>query len=270
MPKAFINGTELYYRLDGVASFERYPVLVLLNGIFQRTEAWEPLMPYLQGFLVLRYDMRGQGQSATPEGPYTPELHANDLHNLLRTLQIGRYYLLGLSNGGVVAQVYAARQPSGLQRLILLCTTSRIDPIIRAKIESWRLALQWGGTRGRLQIALPWIWGRAYWETHAELNSSLSLEQMVAAAPSVEGQHNLIEGFLTLEDLRPRLRQIQVPTLVLSGAEDLLFPTLYSQEIADCITGAIHHVLPGVGHLAPLENTASLIQEIKSFLEVRA
>ncbi|MCX7783718.1 MAG: alpha/beta hydrolase [Meiothermus sp.] len=267
MPSALINETTLYYRLDGAASGESRPTLVLLNGIFQRTEAWEPLMPFLQGFPVLRYDMRGQGQSAVPKGPYTPELHADDLQALLKALAIERYHLLGLSNGGIVAQVFATRQPGGLQKLILLCTTARVDPLIQAKVQSWQQALEWGGTRGRLQIALPWIWGRAFLEAHPEINTTPSLEQMLAAAPSVDAQQNLMNGFLTLDDLRPLLSRITVPTLVLSGEEDLLFPPLYGQEIANATPGAIHRVMPGVGHVATLENTPLLVEQFQSFLE---
>lgn len=321
MPEVEVNGTKLYYQLEGSG-----PVLVLANGIFQRVEAWEPLMPHLQGrspsgrgkprapdgrslsgrgearapegrspsgrgeprapegqspsgreearasggFTVLRYDMRGQGRSAVPEGAYTPELHAQDLEALLAALGLERYHLLGLSNGGVVAQVFAARRPAGLQSLTLLCTTPRLDPLIRAKVESWRLALEWGGTRGRLRVALPWIWGRAYLEAHPEMDSPPSLEQMFAAAPTEEAQRNLIAGFLTLGDLRPRLAGVHVPTLVVSGEEDLLFPPCYGQEIAEAIPGARHHVLSAVGHVAVLEDTPGLARLLHEFLEVRA
>ncbi len=270
MPRLAINGTELYYQIDGSSTSGHALVLVLVNGIFQRTEAWEPLMPYLQGFRVLRYDMRGQGRSAVPEEAYKPELHADDLQMLLQTLGIESYHLLGLSNGGIVAQIHATRQPRGLQRLILLCTTPRLDPLIRAKVESWQWALEHGGTRGRLQVALPWIWGRTFLESHPEINTPAALEQMFTAAPTVEAQQNLMAGFLTLDDLRPQLIHIHVPTLVLSGEEDLLFPPFYSQEIADVIPRAVHRVLPNVGHVAALENTALLMQEIESFLEVTA
>ncbi|RIH87386.1 alpha/beta fold hydrolase [Calidithermus roseus] len=279
MPEIAVNGTKLYYQLEGSG-----PVLVLANGIFQRVEAWDPLMPHLRGrspserdeacapggFTVLRYDMRGQGRSAVPEGAYTPELHAQDLEALLEALGLERYHLLGLSNGGVVAQVFASQRPRGLQSLILLCTTPRLDPLIRAKVESWRLALEWGGTMGRLRVALPWIWGRAYLEAHPEVNSPSSLEQMFAAAPTEAAQHNLITGFLTLGDLRPRLAGVNVPTLVVSGEEDLLFPPRYGQEIAQAIPGARHHILSAVGHVAALEDTSSLARLIRSFLEVKA
>lgn len=269
MPKLGVNGTELFYIDEPAASplsLPGQPVLVLANGIFQRTEAWEPLIPHLEHFRVLRYDMRGQGQSAVPEGAYTPDLHADDLSALLAALRVERYHLLGLSNGGVVAQVLASRRPPGLQSLILLCTTPRLDPLIRAKIESWQLALDWGGTRGRLRIALPWIWGRAFLEAHPEIAGEASLDQMVAAAPSEQAQRNLMAGFFSLGDLRPRLRNVAVPTLVLSGEEDLLFPPLYGQEIADSVPGAVHQVLPRVGHVAALENTPLLVSEIKTFL----
>jgi len=274
MPRIAVNGTALYYQMNDPVGrtdpLSQKPVLLLANGIFQRVEAWEPLMPHVQGFTVLRYDMRGQGRSDVPEGAYTPELHADDLAALLLALNIETYHLLGLSNGGIVAQVHAVRQPEGLQKLILLCTTPRLDPLICAKVESWQLALEWGSTKGRLRVALPWIWGRAFLESHPEVASDESLDQMLVAAPTVQAQNNLMAGFFTLGDLRPELKNVQIPTLVLSGEEDLLFPPLYGQEIADAIRGAKHHVLPKVGHVAAIEDTSALASEISSFLEVKA
>ena len=57
----------LRYRLEGEG-----PPVVLLNGIFQRLESWDPVLPHLTGFTLLRYDMRGQGESEAPEGPSPP------------------------------------------------------------------------------------------------------------------------------------------------------------------------------------------------------
>jgi 3-oxoadipate enol-lactonase len=269
MPLIGINHTELYYQIDTVGTPSNQPTLVLANGIFQRVEAWEALMPYLEGLSVLRYDMRGQGRSAVPEGAYTPELHADDLEALLAALNIPNYSLLGLSNGGVVSQVFAARRPSSLHKLILLCTTSYNDSLIRAKVESWRLALEQGGTAARLKTALPWIWGRSFFNAHPELMEAAAFEQMLLSAPTVQAQLNLMAGYLSFDDLRPDNRNIAVPTLVLSGEDDLLFPPLYSQAIADSIEKAQHHILPKVGHVAPLEDTLALAQQIRSFLEVK-
>ena len=271
MPRIAVNRTELYYQIDtpGPQGPASRPMLVLANGIFQRVEAWEALMPHLEGFTVLRYDMRGQGQSAVPGGAYTPQLHADDLETLLHSLGISSYFLLGLSNGGVVSQVFASRRPTGLQKLILLCTTCYNDALIRAKVESWRLALEQGGTPARLRTALPWIWGRSFFNAHPELTHDSAFEQMVLAAPTVQAQFNLIAGYLSFDDLRASNLNIAIPTLVISGEEDLLFPPLYSDAIAASISGAEHHILSKVGHVAPLEDTPALAEQICSFLGVK-
>lgn len=263
MPRIEVNGVELQYQWQGDG-----PVLVLANGLFQRLEAWEPLMAFLGGFRVLRYDMRGQGRSQVGPGPYPPHLHVADLLGLLRALGVSQYHLLGLSNGGVVGQLLASQRPQGLQKLILLCTTPQLDPALLAKVQSWRVALHAGGTPARLKVALPWVWGRPYLETHPEMLGEIALEQMVLAAPLLEAQYHLLDGFLMMPDLRPLLGQISVPTLVLAGEEDLLFPPLYGRSIAQQIPGARFAVLPGVGHVPISEHPAGLATVVLPFLEV--
>lgn len=261
MPRIDIGGVELQYQWQGEG-----PVLVLANGLFQRLEAWEPLVALLGGFRVLRYDMRGQGRSQVTPAPYLPQLHVDDLLGLLKALGVEQYHLLGLSNGGVVGQLLASQQPAGLQKLVLLCTTPRLDPALLAKVQSWKVALQAGGTPTRLKVALPWVWGRPYLEAHPEWLGEMALEQMVLAAPSLEAQHHLLDGFLAMPDLRPLLSQIEVPTLVLSGEEDLLFPPLYGRDIAQRIPVARFEVLPGVGHVPVSENPAGLASVVVPFL----
>jgi 3-oxoadipate enol-lactonase len=121
------------------------PKVVLLNGIFQRLESWDPVLPHLKGFALLRYDMRGQGESEAPEGPYTPRLHAEDLLGLLDRLGWEEAALVGLSNGGIVAMALALLAPERVRGLALACTTPYLDPALRAKVESWLHALRVGG-----------------------------------------------------------------------------------------------------------------------------
>ena len=106
----------LRYRLEGEG-----PPVVLLNGIFQRLESWDPVLPHLTGFTLLRYDMRGQGESEAPEGPYPPRAHAEDLLALLDEAKLSRPALVGLSNGGSVAVGAALRAPGRLCGVGLCC-----------------------------------------------------------------------------------------------------------------------------------------------------
>ncbi len=239
--------------------------VVLLNGLFQRLESWDPLLPYLEGFHLLRYDMRGQGESEAPEGPYTPRLHAQDLLGLLEEVGFGRPVLVGLSNGGIVALEAALLDPGRFRGLVLLCTTPYLDAALRAKVESWLLALRAGGPLLRLRVALPWVFGARFLNAHPGLLTEEGLAPLLAQAPSPEAQERLLLGFLALEDLRPRLKALRLPSLVLYGEEDLLFPRPYAQALAEALGGRLE-ALP-TGHAAPLEDPATVGQAVRRFLE---
>jgi 3-oxoadipate enol-lactonase len=98
MPQAAVNGTDIYYELHGSADAE---VLVLVNGILMSTASWPYQVPVLsKRYRLLLHDCRGQWQSAggaSPAGPYTMELHADDLAALLDALHIERAHIGGIS-----------------------------------------------------------------------------------------------------------------------------------------------------------------------------
>ena len=250
----------LRYRLEGEG-----PPVVLLNGIFQRLESWDPVLPHLTGFTLLRYDMRGQGESEAPEGPYPPRAHAEDLLALLDEAKLSRPALVGLSNGGIVAMEAALLAPERFSALVLCCTTPYLDAALRAKVESWLHALKTGGTVLRLRVALPWVFGRGFLEAHPELLAEEGLRGLAAQAPTKTAQERLLLGFLTLEDLRPRLKALALPALVLYGTEDLLFPKAYASNLAEALRARLE-ALPA-GHAAPIEAPLAFARAVRAFLE---
>ncbi|WP_135255697.1 alpha/beta fold hydrolase [Thermus caldilimi] len=251
---------KLRYRVEGEG-----PKVVLLNGLFQRLESWDPVVPLLGGYTLLRYDMRGQGESQAPQGPYTPKAHAQDLLALLQELGWEEASLVGLSNGGIVALQAALMAPTRFRSLVLCCTTPYLDPALRAKVGSWLHALKAGGTPLRLRVALPWIYGGGFLNTHPELLTEEGLASLIAQAPDEKAQERLLLGFLSLEDLRPRLHSLALPALVLYGKKDLLFPKPYAQALAEAL-GAELQALP-TGHAAPLEDPLAFAQAVGKFLE---
>lgn len=250
----------LRFRVEGEG-----PKVVLLNGIFQRLESWDAVVPLLKGYTLLRYDMRGQGESETPEGPYTPEVHAQDLLTLLGELGWEETTLVGLSNGGIVAVQAALLAPKRFRSLVLCCTTPYLDAALRAKVEGWLHALRAGGTPLRLRVALPWVFGAHFLNQHPELLTEEGLAPLVAQAPEEKAQERLLLGFLALEDLRPRLPHLHLPALVLYGEEDLLFPRPYAEALAEGLRARLK-ALP-TGHAAPLEDPAAFAQAVRMFLE---
>ena len=96
MPKIAVNGIELYYELHGPEDGE---ALVLSKGILMSTASCYLQKPVLAKHNhLLLYDCRGKRKSDHPAGPYTMDLHAEDLADLLNGLGIVRAHIGGISH----------------------------------------------------------------------------------------------------------------------------------------------------------------------------
>ena len=93
------------------------PPIVLLHGFSFDSGMWDPQFECLRRtHRVLRYDLRGFGESTVPTGPYR---HIDDLHAILGALQIERAMLVGLSLGSNIALAYALEHPDNVSALVL-------------------------------------------------------------------------------------------------------------------------------------------------------
>ncbi|MBI3523572.1 MAG: alpha/beta fold hydrolase, partial [Betaproteobacteria bacterium] len=122
--RAKAGGVELDYQIEGQG-----PWLILSHALTTNHSMWDLQMPQLiRKFRVLRYDMRGHGHSAAPEGPYSFDELAGDVLGLMDALGILRASYIGLSIGGMIGQHLALRAPERFERMVLANTTSRISP----------------------------------------------------------------------------------------------------------------------------------------------
>ena len=256
------NGVHLYFEFHG----NEGPCIVLMNGLFQSTENWLPVIRQLKGFRILLYDMRGQGRSSVPGTPCTPETHVEDLHGLLRFIEWDSCSFAGMAGGAMVAQLFAVRYPHMVDKLILSNTAARMDYHCRAKIKSWMDSVQAGGLLLRAQVTIPWGFGSTFMEEHPELLADATLERLMQKAPSRQAHIQLVEGLLMARDMREELKNVNCPTLVVSGDEDLIFPEKYGRELAMAIPGAQLEVLEGVGHSSHVEKPQRLGQLMQTFL----
>jgi pimeloyl-ACP methyl ester carboxylesterase len=108
------NDAQLYVETAGSG----FP-LVLVHGFSLDTRMWDDQFAYLaQRYHVIRYDMRGFGQSSLPtQDSYS---HSEDLHTLLNHLGVEVAYLVGLSMGGSVAVDFALTYSDTVRALILI------------------------------------------------------------------------------------------------------------------------------------------------------
>ena len=113
---AEVNGVKLHYLVAGKGD----PV-VLLHGFAETSHMWRPLIAKLSDkHTVIAPDLRGFGQSSSPEDGYSKKAMAQDIHALVKSLKYDRIRLVGHDIGLMVAYAYAAQYPDEVDRLVLM------------------------------------------------------------------------------------------------------------------------------------------------------
>lgn len=262
MPTLPVNGTELYYELHGPEDAE---VLVLSNGVLMSTASWGLQTPVLaKHYRVLLYDCRGMWKSAHPKGPYTMELHADDLAALLDALHIETAHIAGISYGAEVGMAFALKYPPRVRTLFLASAVSGSDPVLRGFIGTWAAAARSRDPQRLFEVSYMLNFSDAY---------------IAANRPAIEAaaeRYRLLDMDAVLElldcferlDITGELHCISARTLVLVGEEDILKPRKYSERIAGEIPGADLVVAPGAGHAICLEKPALFNAILLGFLAV--
>jgi 3-oxoadipate enol-lactonase len=248
MPKIAVNNTTLYYELHGPPDAD---VVVLSNGILMGTASWGLQTPVLaRHHQVLLYDCRGMWKSDHPQGPYTMELHADDLAALLDALAIEKAHIAGISYGAEVSMAFAIKYPQKTKSLFLCSTVSESEPVLRGFTNTWSTAIKAGDPQRLFQESFMLNFSDAYISAN-----QAALEQAATryAALDFKGMQELIDCFARL-DLTDQLHQIKTPTMIVVGEEDILKPRKYSEHIASEIHDAKLVVVPGTGHALCLEN----------------
>jgi len=260
MPKAKANGIELYYELHGPEEAE---VLVLSNGVLMSTASWANQTPVVsQHYRLLLYDCRGMWQSDHPPGPYSMELHADDLAALLDTLGIERAHIGGTSYGAEVSMVFALRYPERTQSLIVTAAVSHLDPLLKGLADIWIEAARTRDPELLFKVVYPLTFSEAWIAANQE---ALDLARQRYEDLDFDA---LLELFLCFSrlDLTADLKYITAPALVVAGELDALKSRKYSDIIAREIPKAEYALIPNAGHAAMWERSGVFNSLILGFL----
>jgi 3-oxoadipate enol-lactonase len=260
MSKIEANGIQLYYELHGP---EDADVLVLSNGVLMSTASWAFQTPLLsRHYRLLLYDCRGMWQSDHPPGPYSMELHADDLAALLDALEIERAHIAGTSYGAEVSMVFALEYPERTQSLIVTAAVSQLDPLLRGLADIWIEAARAHDPELLFKVVYPLTFSEAW---IAANQPALDLARERYEALDFDA---LLELFLCFSrlDITADLHRITAPTLVVAGELDALKSRKYADLIAREIPGAEYALIPLAGHAAMWEQAGVFNSLILGFL----
>jgi 3-oxoadipate enol-lactonase len=257
MPHADLPDVRLHYRCDGPAGA---PHIVFANSLGATLDMWEPQVePFSRHFRVLRYDMRGHGDSSVPPGPYRLVDLAGDVLRMLDVLLVERAHFCGLSLGGTVGQWLGAHAADRVERLVLCNTAPYFGPpgFMQGRIET----VQRDGMAAVADGVLE-RWFTPEFRA-ADPTTVARIHAQVRTTP-IEGYLGCLAALRDMDE-RPHLARIMAPTLVIGGTFDPAPKPEAARALATAIAGAEFIELPAA-HLSNLGATAQFNDRVLEFL----
>jgi len=269
MPTVRTNDITTYYVDHGAG-----PPIVFVHGAILDHSQWAPQLDALaDGYRCIAYDVRGHGRTggSTPEA-YTVELLADDLAAFLDALDLGQPIVCGLSTGGCIAQVFAARHPDRLSGLVLAGTFGppyltfgdrlQRQYVLPATILPVRLF-----GYERVERVLVWLN-----ETLGESGASGDYEKVEAlreTAPtmSTAAFAKTIRAIAGFHDTTVDYDAISVPTLVLYGAHEPGFIRVHASRFAERLPTVEMREVPDAGHASNLDNPTFYADTLREFAD---
>lgn len=259
---AELNGTKFTYEMAGAG----HPLVFVHAGIADCSMWDEQVQVFAQHYQVIRYDMRGYGQTSLVDGPYA---HYQDLAALFDFLHIQQAHVLGCSLGGTTALDFTLAYPKRVNRLIAVACrpegyafTSAPPP----QLDAMEAAFQAGDFEQLAELEVQmWVDG----PTRTPNQVDAALRNRVRAMNVIALKNEALE----LGEPQPldppaaqRLHEITAPTLVLIG--DLDRPVMLSAAdfMAQTIPNAHKVVMAGTAHLPSMEKPELFNQIVLDFL----
>jgi pimeloyl-ACP methyl ester carboxylesterase len=240
------------------------PALLLLHGIGSNSRSFRHQLSGLSdAFSVMAWDAPGYGRSDDPPGSFTLEDLADEAVRVLDEHGVERAHVLGVSLGGVIAQLVYRRHARRLRSLMLVDTTAGGGALpepersarVRQRLEAIdRLSPRELARRRAPQLVSP--------DAPAALVQELE-DIMAEVRPA--GYRNAALA-LGATDVTSLLGSIRAPTLVIHGADDAVVPLETGRELATAIPGAELVVIEHAGHVSNQEQPEAFNAVVRQFL----
>jgi proline iminopeptidase len=251
------------------------PAIVLIRGLGTQMIEWSPVLveSFVSGGLgVVVFDNRDAGLSSKLTTAYSLGAMAGDVLGLLDALAVERAHVLGISLGGMVAQLVAHAAPNRVRSLISIMSSSGAPGLPTASPELREAMLKRGETAEEI-IAIDAA-NRALFGSPGYPESKALREALARRAHErcycPEGVARQLEAAMSDGSRAERLGELRLPALVIHGADDVLLPPACGEDTAARIPGAELEIVPGMGHNIPDALAPKLAARVLDFMASRA
>jgi 3-oxoadipate enol-lactonase len=242
-----------------------HPV-ILLHPFPVSHEFWAPVAESLSTrYRLILPDLRGHGESTAGEGPATMEKHAADIARVMDDAGIGRAPVIGVSIGGYAMFQFWRQHHRRLAALVLCNTKALADgaEARAARLQAANDVLE-RGTEPFFENLIPKLMGNTTREARPDLVAG-ALRMMKKTSPQNIAQ--VQRGMAARPDSVETLKTINVPTLLVTGDEDIMTGVKEAELMRQHISGSDMRVIPKAGHYSPWEQPEAATRLFRQFLD---
>lgn len=273
-----LNGVRIHYTIRGSGP----PLIAHSGGPGFDARAWLDFGGIDNFATIVAIHPRGSGLSGpAADDAYLLPDYVADLEALRRHLALDRPVIMGWSHGGMVAQQFAFTHPQALSKLILYDTAAYFGEFlgdIEAAVKEFRdepwfetsfaaLQKEWAGEyETDEEMAQLWAEEMKFYFKKFDARAEAFHERTKDLPLHIAPLQTFNEQEAETMDLRPRLPEITVPTLVIVGRHDFITNVAMAQEMVKHIPDARLEIFEDSGHFAHIEEPQKFYRVVKEFV----
>lgn len=253
------NGLTIHYKwIDN----KKEKTFLFINSLGTDYRIWDRVVDQLKECgNILLFDKRGHGLSDTAVETKGLDDFTEDVWRLLNHLEINNCIVVGLSVGGIIAQLLAHYHTGMVEKLILCDTRHKIG-----SVDLWNNRIEQIRSHGLKSISddiMKRWFPPAFHAEHAVV--AQGCKNMLERC-DVKGYVQTCEGIRDA-DTTEIVKQIKKPVLCIVGSEDKSTPVEEVKALADLIEGSFFKIMPGSGHIPCVDNPTGLSKLIIDFIK---
>lgn len=223
---------------------------VFVHGVGSYLESWDGVLAEMGADTqALTFDLRGHGGSERTPGPYSLGGFCEDLNKLVDHCGWDRFDLVGFSLGGLIAQAYALQMPDRLKTVSIISSVAGRTPEETERARQRARSLADLGPLAHLSGSVDRWFSDDFRRRHPEV-----VEERIERSKDMDGRcFSDAYEVLANNDLIDRLHEIQIPTLVMTGENDVGSTPRMAKRMGETIQGAEVRILPGLRHSVLIE-----------------
>lgn len=258
-----VPAASLYYESAG----QGHPILLLHAGIAD-SRMWDEQFPiFAQHYRVIRYDLRGFGQTRLEPGTFA---NHEDVAALLNALDARKAHIIGVSHGSAVALDFTLTHPDMVSSLTMVAPTAggeQPSERIRQFIHDENALMEQGDVEAATELNMR-LWVDGIHRSPEQVNPTVrhrvyDMQYHAFTIPMPEGVEE--------EELQPpaitRLSEVRAPTLVIVGDLDLPEKLQLAAQLANDIPNARQHIIVGGAHMVSMEQPEEFNRVVLDFLD---